>query len=316
MATAEVGDALVAHSAAGKQRAINKPTNDALAMKMEAFRFEKEPLQRVLDAFAREAKVLVWVNWMELQAESITPETPVTVNLAGVPGRVLSTILGCRSARRRRWDLWSMTIGWWCRRTTMCISGEVSGRAGLQPHAADGGFGTQWQRGGRGGCVGGRHVEIGDTPGFMAGQRGVDWVGAGDQRTVDRESGQLDYQEEVALRFVDAISQGPGVPTRMYDVRDLVEANGNQREGKLGELIQAIKTTCGRDTWRDQGGRTSSLAAFDGRLYITTNPAVHEQIAHLLKLMRSPDGNVPASPRAGVLPPAVEPPLNNKARDQ
>jgi hypothetical protein len=80
--------------------------------------------------------------------------------------------------------------------------------------------------------------------------------------------------------------------TRPYDVRDLLkgapppDALGH---GRLEDLIVAIQTTCGRDTWRDRGGSTSSIAHFDGKLLVTTTPAVHKQIDDLLAMMRKKD---------------------------
>ena len=65
----------------------------------------------------------------------------------------------------------------------------------------------------------------------------------------------------------------------------------------MEELIRTIKLNCGRDTWRDQGGVTSSITAFDGRLYVTTNVAVHEQIEYLLKLMAARRGRIWRGPR-------------------
>ena len=82
-----------------------------------------------------------------------------------------------------------------------------------------------------------------------------------------------------------------------YDVRDLVKQNEAEAatqpatthpaDRKVEALINAIKTTTGRDTWRDRGGKSSSVAYFEGSLYVTALPGVHDQIAELLRVMRA-----------------------------
>jgi len=48
-------------------------------------------------------------------------------------------------------------------------------------------------------------------------------------------------------------------------------------------------TVLGRSTWRDAGGKSSSAAVYDGKLYVTASPGVQEQIKDFLALMRKKD---------------------------
>lgn len=80
--------------------------------------------------------------------------------------------------------------------------------------------------------------------------------------------------------------------TRAYDVRDILQPaaadikSPEQKTRDAAALLNAIKANCGRGTWRDDGGTACSGAYFDGKLYITAPSGVHEEIDHLLKLMR------------------------------
>jgi hypothetical protein len=80
--------------------------------------------------------------------------------------------------------------------------------------------------------------------------------------------------------------------TRAYDVRDILQPaaadvkSPEQKTRDAAALLNAIQANCGRGTWRDDGGTACSGAYFDGRLYITAPPGVHEEIDHLLQLMR------------------------------
>ena len=93
-------------------------------------------------------------------------------------------------------------------------------------------------------------------------------------------------------QVVEVFLKNPRKTTRSYDIRDLLK-DAPQPDaldhGKLDDLINTIETTCGRDTWRDRGGQTSSIAPFEGKLYVTTTPAVHRQIEALLAMMRKKD---------------------------
>jgi hypothetical protein len=80
--------------------------------------------------------------------------------------------------------------------------------------------------------------------------------------------------------------------TRAYDVHDILQPaaadvkSPEQKSRDAAALLKAIETNCGRGTWREDGGTECSAAYFDGRLYVTAPPGVHEEIDHLLKLMR------------------------------
>jgi hypothetical protein len=103
----------------------------------------------------------------------------------------------------------------------------------------------------------------------------------------------IDLQDEVAT-YVSQLLRNAHSPTRVYDVRDLVKDDlqttlAGDSPNRMDALINTMETTCGRDTWRDRGGKTSSVAAFDGKLYVTTNAIVQQQVEQLLALMRKKD---------------------------
>jgi hypothetical protein len=110
--------------------------------------------------------------------------------------------------------------------------------------------------------------------------------------------------QDTVQSFVAALRDNAATTLRAYDVHDLV---GNDPAGvpfvrsRMDQLIDAIQATCGRDTWRELSGmarvkkgsiwsgKSSTLVAFEGKLFVTASPAVQRQIETFLAAARKKD---------------------------
>ena len=70
---------------------------------------------------------------------------------------------------------------------------------------------------------------------------------------------------------------------RTYDARPL---NGNANLSAMGDLVDAIQTLAGPDSWTDQGG-SGSIVDGGGTLTIRQSPLVHREIERLLEHLLS-----------------------------
>jgi hypothetical protein len=97
---------------------------------------------------------------------------------------------------------------------------------------------------------------------------------------------------------------------RLYDVRDLVEADMAMRTDRklsggaatapatepasplerfsesMEQLKGAIQDSIDPESWRENGGTVGSIRDFNGQLIISQTPAAHEKIARLLAGLR------------------------------
>lgn len=130
--------------------------------------------------------------------------------------------------------------------------------------------------------------------------------------------------ESVAVHFkaengIIHISTENELPTpvvmRMYDVRDLLEddhklrlhlgldatstGGGGSGSGQqlfssssdpyaaaMSDLTTIVTDQVDPESWRDAGGSIGSIRDFDGRMIVTTTPAIHEKVAKLLETIR------------------------------
>jgi hypothetical protein len=271
-------------------RSINKPTNDALDKLVERVSLDKIPLSQAFEGVARDAHLIMSIEWKKLEDAGVSRDTPVTIELRQIPARkVLGLILASVSA--------VTDVRFVVDNNRVVISTKEDLQSGEHlavivydlraffadleldsPQAAQLAAGiietvestiddNSWRD--NGGTVGSAKIINGQLIVYQT----------------------MENQDEVA-RFLREAFAGTPRATRAYDVRDLVKGDASstmrtpQETTKVQSLIAAIQANCGRDTWRDRGGKTSSIAYFDGKLYITTKLAVHDQIEHLLALMR------------------------------
>jgi len=261
-----------------------RATFEALDKKVESFSIEKMPLDAALEKVAREWGVKVWVNWNVVESAGGKRDEPVSVKMEGVPARqILHAILSQGGSADLQFVVDDNVVIVSTRDELSSAKYQVVAVYDVREFFAD--------------------VEL-DSPEAQALAGAImdtikatvepdSWRDAGGTvGSIRVLNGQLiinqsvDGQEQVAA-FIKAFKAQRPKATRTYDVRDLLKGDGTDGgKAKVQALIEAIEANCGRDTWRDHGGKTSSVAFFEGRLYVTTKPAVHEQIERLLAMMR------------------------------
>jgi hypothetical protein len=274
-------------------RLINKPMNEALDKDVAKFTANGTPLKRALESLAKDAHLDMVVNWDALAKEEVKPDAPVSMDLAQMPARkVLKNILDqvgqngmlprflvhenrviVSSAEDLSSTKYQAVIVYDLRPVFADLEYDSSQANEIATNIIDSMKSVvdedSWKD--NGGAVGSARI--------LAGQLIINQT--------------LETHDKIA-EFLKLMTEGTPRNTRSYDVRDLVKedaavpaatmpAGGSN---KVQLLIEAIQANCGRDTWRDRGGRTSSIAYFEGKLYITTRPAIHDQIERLLTLMR------------------------------
>jgi hypothetical protein len=272
--------------------AANAAVNAALDRPLARLSAANAPLEQVLADFAKAAGVPVTVEWKRLEAAKISRSTPVSVELAAVRARqALTGVL--QSVGAEAADLRFLVMD-----------------GGVIVSTADDLASSKYQEV-RVYNVGSLFADV-EPDGDEARQIASDFLAtltATLEPDTWRDNGgvigsarimngylivnqTVDRQEKVA-EFVTMYRGLVRATTRAYYVGDLLEATppapaGGEGAGstKRDELLAVIQSACGRDTWRGQGGRTSSAAYFNNKLYVTTTPAVHEQVERLLGVMR------------------------------
>ena len=272
----------------GPDRSVNQPTNEALEKPLTKVLTEKMPLEQVLELVAREGHLPISVKWNELGAAGVRRDAPVSVDLAEVPAKkVLATVLA--EAGRANATLIYLVDN---NRVVISTKEDFRSRKYLVVAVYDfrKAFADMELSGAQAAAEAQAIIET-----LQQAVEPDSWRNAGGLVGAAKFiNGQLivetsvDLQEEVG-RVVKLIS-GEGLSnTRSYDVRDLVKRDAKRdAEGgeKVKSLMHVIEESCGRATWREHGGKSSSMEYFDGRLYVTTRREVHDQIRELLAVMR------------------------------
>jgi hypothetical protein len=274
-------------------REVNRPTNEALDKEIAKIELDGVPLEEAVKILRQEARVDIFVNWKALESADVKRDTRVAVKLAKVPARkaldtilsqvdsgkgalhfvvqdnmvVVSTMDDLSSEKYQAvivYDLRSLFVDMeFDSPQAMEIASNIIDS--MQIVVAQ----NTWRN--QGGTIGSARM--------LSGQLIVNQT--------------LENQDKIE-EFLKEMTAGTPRTTRSYDVRDLIGAEAASRPStmpafgsdKVKALIVAIEANCGRDTWREMGGKTSSVAYFDGKLFITTRPSIHDQIARFLALMR------------------------------
>jgi hypothetical protein len=277
--------------------AINKPTNDALDKIVDKETFENTPLSQALDRFAKDAHLNLNVNWEALKSAGVEPATLVSLNVSEIPARKILSVLLAQAGHgtadlhfvvdnnqvviSTKDDLTSSKYQTVVVYDLRFLYADMEIDSPQAAQIADGIIDTikgtfdpsSWR-------------DAGGTVGYIRSLNGYLIIN------------QTAENHELIAKFIKEMASGTPSATRAYDVRDLIKpdpapANASTQPAepnpKIQALISAIQANCGRDTWRDQGNKTSSIAYFDDKLYITTKPAVHDQIDRLLALIRKKD---------------------------
>jgi hypothetical protein len=279
----EIGD----FGTAPADGAANKALNEALDKPMEKFSRQDAPIRQAFEDFSKASGVPLEVNWKALETAGVDRQTTVTVATPDKSSarRVLNAIV--EQLEGGATNLHVMVAGGQVIVSTTedlesakYLTTRVYNVAFLFGDVELSGDGAQ------------RISELlGDTiKSSMAPATWADNGGAGSLRFL---GGQMvvnqnpEVHEQVA-KFVGALVAGAGKSMRLYDVRDLVKEGGDAvSAARMKQLKDVIETTCGRETWRDRGGKSSSISDFDGKLYVNASPIVHQQIETLLALMRT-----------------------------
>jgi hypothetical protein len=266
-----------------------KRTLEALEKPVGKFLLEQVPLDQALEQWSRLSGVSAAIEWKVLETVAVSRRSPVSINVAQVPAdralRILldqvspnaalsylvsgnaitiSTVEEFHSGRYQVVSVYDVRSLYLDVEYDSREADEISARlidalqTAIEPNS--------WRD--HGGASGSARILNG--------------------RLIVTQS--PDLQERVSA-FVQDIREGTQLPTRAYDVRDLVKEDlqpsaGGAAPNRMDGLINAIQTTCGRDTWRGLGGKSSSIAAFEGKIFVTANGAVQQQIERLLALMR------------------------------
>ncbi|HVT80499.1 MAG TPA: hypothetical protein VHM90_07570, partial [Phycisphaerae bacterium] len=270
-----------------RDKSIDKPTLDALEKPVDKYVLENVPLEDAFEQFKQLAHVNIFVNWAALETVGVTRRGPISIQLSQVPARrVLATLLALASpsadlhflvtdnmlAISTREDLHSAKYQQVSVYDVRLLFVDVeydskeaeeiaaSFIATLQSSVAP----DSWRD--AGGAVGSARILNG-------------------QLIINQS---IDVQIDVAA-FVAQFKGATQSVTRAYDVHDIVKqdlalADNGAAPNRMDLLINTIETTCGRGTWRNREGKSSSIAAFDGKLFIRTNAAVHQQIDELLTM--------------------------------
>lgn len=260
---------------AGSRQAL-----EALEKPVGKFLLERVPLEEAVAQWSRLSGVSVAIEWKVLETVAVSRRSPVSINVAQVPASralkilldqvsanaalqylvidnaiTISTVEEFHSSRYQVVSVYDVRSLYLDVEYDSREAEEISARliAALQTAIEP----NSWRD--NGGTVGAARILNG--------------------RLIVNQA--PDLQESVGS-FVEKIREGSQLPTRGYDVRDLVKEDVS----RMDNLINAIQATCGRDTWRGNGGKSSSIAAFEGKIFVTTNSAVHQQIEQLLALMR------------------------------
>jgi hypothetical protein len=263
-------------------QALNKPTNDALDKSIEKVRLHDEPLATAIDLLADQAHVNIVVNWKALEAGGVERTTKVNLDLSHLTIRKVLDVLVSQIATPMasfKYLVWNNHVVVSTKEDLQSTEYQVVKVFDLRPLFAD--------------------VELDSPEAADLTQQVVDTVKTTVEPDSWRENGgtvgvarilnaqlivnqTLDNHDQIAILLTE-LTKTPAHTTRAYDVQDLVK---DDPATKAPALIAAIQTNCGRQTWRGQGGKTSTIAFFDGKLYVTTKPPVHDQIENLLKLIR------------------------------
>ncbi len=107
---------------------------------------------------------------------------------------------------------------------------------------------------------------------------------------------QVEESHDQIAHFIDILRRHRRDRTQAYDIKDLLKSASTPAtttapddNSAAAAVIKVIQSACGRDTWKGAGGKSSTVAYYNGKLYITASPAVHEQVRSLLALMRKKD---------------------------
>jgi hypothetical protein len=261
--------------------AFDKPTNDALDKPIDKVSLHEEPLGTAIDVLAKNAHLNIFVNWKALEEAHVNRNTKVTLELSQIPvRRVLDVLVSQISADvSLHYIVWNNQIVVSSKDDLQSTQYQVVKVFDLRPLFADLELDSPE--------AADLAQQVGDT--IKSTVAPDSWREYGGTTGVARVlNGQLivnqtaENQEHIAALLTE-LMKTPAHPTRAYDVQDLVK---DDPAARVPALIAAIQASCGRETWRGHGGKTSTIAFFDGKLYVTTKPPVHDQIENLLKLMR------------------------------
>jgi hypothetical protein len=261
---------------------LNKPTNDALDKFIEKVSLHEEPLVAVVDVLAKNAHVSISVNWKALEAAGVEHHTMVNLELSHIPARKVLDVLVSQISTPEgslHYVVYNNQVVISTREDLVSAQYQQVLVYDVRSFFVD--------------------VELESPEALNDAQELVDLIktvvapdtwrdNGGTVGAIRVLNGQLIVNQTLENHdqlagLLTELSKTPAHPTRAYDVQDLVN---DDPATKVPALIAAVQASCGRDTWRGQGGKTSTIAFFDGKLYITTKPPVHDQIENLLKLMR------------------------------
>ena len=306
--------------------AASRKTEALLDRNADDIVVEGQPLEEVLTRVLEKAGVGARVDWVGIEAAGVERKTPVTVRVKKVTwGKALDMIVAEAGGATNALD-WINDGGVVVVSAKEKLDGEAyrvtraydagfamwdaddrssrndSGATELLALIKETVAPTTWVD--NGGVIGSLRVR-GHTLMVTTTEK--------HQREVAEVLAMVKLKEGISVRAYDIHD--------LLGAEDVRTAAGTAPAIRPGELtraetiMQVIRTVVARDTWREpvipipasavattapadgpssslysgpgmQGGASSSMAEFDGKLYITTTAAIHEQIGTVLRLMR------------------------------
>jgi hypothetical protein len=259
-----------------------------LGKSTESIDVDEKPLATTLADVASSAHLILNINWKALETAGVDRNTPVTLHAKNIPaGTLLQLILDHAGG-----GVATMAYHVGDREIAVTTRDQLYTPEFCVTRTYDIGFATadldpESQE------AMNIAMNIRDT--IVATIEPSTWMDNGGRIGTARVVGsclvvkqQDDLQIQIA-EMIETVKRRMIRETRAYDVQDLVkkdDAPGANAQEITASLINTIETSCGRDTWRDRGGKSSSVAFFQGKLYITANSAVQEQVEKLLAMMR------------------------------
>ena len=237
-----------------------------------AFAAEQTPLQKVLTNLSAQAGVAVEVDWVRLYEVGVKRETPVTVKVEkGDVGGILRDVLSGVRAER--------AISFYADRDRVCISTLSDLRLRFQVVKTFDVSGVEGQRGLLAAVMGSVAPETWrDNGGAVGTARIVDG-----ELVVNQSFDLMPAVEEVVGKYLEKNAQ----VTRVYDVRELVEATRDRdSRGKGEDLMETLVLACSPGSWREHGGKLNGISVFEGKLVVTGVAAVQGEIEATLGMLR------------------------------
>jgi hypothetical protein len=272
-------------TAAQRSEKISKPTLDALARNLPAFSFNGT-LEHGLAKFADRAKLHLWIDWRAIEATGIEKNAPIAVDIADVSAQTtLERLLDAAGANTAAL---AFTVA--DNQVVIAPKDVLSTGRYIQTRVYDIGFYL---------------VETATADRARKAAELVDLLESAVDEPSWREKGgtagstrvfetlllvQQTRENHLAIRdLLLQLKTQRLHRTRGYDVHDLLPPaaakSRDEQQKDAAELLAAIEANCGRGNWND-GGVDCTGAFFNGKLYITAPDDVHDQIQHLLALMR------------------------------